>query len=676
MAKIISLKLTNFQGISSQNIDFGGLNTSIYGRNGTGKSTIANAIAWLLYDKPANGAANYSPKTYGDNGHIHNLDHTAEMVIELDGGTVLTLKRVYHEVYHKKRGTNNEEFDGHTTDHFVDGVPITEKEYKNRVVEICPPDMAKVLTQPWYFAEALSKDARRSTLLEVCGNITDKDVIDATPQIADLSEILRKPGTSGDLYTVDDYRKIAAARKAEINRELQAIPARIDEATLAIPQVVLPAADIDRQITEKAAEIAEANKKLAEIKTPASNDEADAAIRTEIANIEAQMAEGRAKHAEKENATQTAYNAQINDVHTRVGALKLDGLEKKHEADDKRRVLAGMRGDLEATKTHRAQLLKKHNEVSAQVWDSANETCPTCNRKLPEKDIEKMREEFNTKRSGRLEELTAEGRKVGKDAIAAKEAAIAEIQKNIAELDVAAAELEAKAAATRSELDRIKTPRKTDYSETDEYKALLAKLGKARLDRNTLTAKVNVEASAAIDAQEAVIKKLTDELEAIQQVKANTEQSAKLQDRINELSKQEKRLSEDYERTERGLYLCEVFVRAKVSMLTDSINKKFTRVRFRLFKEQNNGGLTDDCEVLVPGQGGAFVPWGEGANTGAKINAGLEIIKVLSQHYRTSLPIVCDNAEAVSDWTDVDAQLIRLVVTTTDDKLRVEYNEE
>jgi DNA repair exonuclease SbcCD ATPase subunit len=672
MARILSLTLTNFQGVTSQRIDFAGVNTTIYGRNATGKSTIANAMTWLLYDKAADGGKNYSPKTHGSDGHIHNLNHSAEMEIELDGGLVLTLKRVYHEVYHKKRGTNTEEFDGNVTDHYIDGVPVLEKEYKARVMEICPPDTAKVLTQPWYFAESMSKDERRCILLEVCGDITDDDVIRATPEIADLPEILKKPGSSQDLYTVDEFRRIAAARKADINRELGAIPSRIDEATRAIPEVVFDP-NINEKITGKRGRMEEENKKLAEIKAPASNDEADATVRAQIANIEARIAEGRAKHSEQAAAAQVGPNAQKNEILDRVNALRLEATGYRHELDDRRRVLEGMKRDLDHTNRRRAELLKEHANVSAQQWDANNEVCPTCKQTLPETDVEAMRNDFNAKKSERLEALQVEGSKVSKAVIADKEAAIANVEKYIAELEKAATEAESNIVEARKELDSVKTPVIPAYEATEDYKSKAAELSRAQQERANLRYKVQTGASEAIKAQEAVIGKLSNELTALLEVKANIEQVERLRARIEELSAQEKKLAGDYERTERGLYLCELFVRAKVSMLTNAINSKFTRVRFRLFKDHITGGLTDDCEVLVPGQGDAFVPWGEGANTGAKMNAGLEIIGVLSKHWKTSLPIICDNAECVSEWTKIDAQVIKLVVTTTDDKLRVEY---
>jgi chromosome segregation ATPase len=364
----------------------------------------------------------------------------------------------------------------------------------------------------------------------------------------------------------------------------------------------------------------------------------------------------------------------LNEIHTRISTLNLDAIEMRQEADNKRREADNKRREVERTKTRRAQLLKEHTEVLGQVWDTSKETCPTCKQQLPTGDIEAMRNEFNVSKSNRLAELQAAGKEVSKDVIAGLEVEVVSLEAEVTSLDAKVAEIEASIKTTRYEIDGIKTPRPAAYEETAEYKAQMAIIHKLRQERNDLKATTQRGVSEAIAAQEAVIRQLSGELERMQQVKAGQEQAKKLTERIEQLEKQEKELTKNYEKTELGLYWCELFVRAKVSMLTNAINRKFTKVKFRLFKEQINGGLTDDCEVLVPGQGGAFVPWGEGANTGAKINGGLEIIKVLSAHYKTSLPIVCDNAEAVSDWTDVEGvQLIKLVVTRDDETLRVEH---
>jgi predicted metal-dependent peptidase len=65
---------------------------------------------------------------------------------------------------------------------------------------------------------------RRRVLLDVCGDITDAEVIAATHDLRELPAILTMPGTENQLYTVDAYKRIAVSKKAEINRQLQTSP--------------------------------------------------------------------------------------------------------------------------------------------------------------------------------------------------------------------------------------------------------------------------------------------------------------------------------------------------------------------------------------------------------------------------------------------------------------------
>lgn len=83
--KLLKLTLNNFQGIKSLEFDFdGGKSASIYGDNATGKTTVYNAITWLLFDKASTAAKNFTPKTKGPDGDLHNLEHSSEGVFEMD----------------------------------------------------------------------------------------------------------------------------------------------------------------------------------------------------------------------------------------------------------------------------------------------------------------------------------------------------------------------------------------------------------------------------------------------------------------------------------------------------------------------------------------------------------------------------------------------------------------
>ena len=115
------------------------------------------------------------------------------------------------------------------------------------------------------------------------------------------------------------------------------------------------------------------------------------------------------------------------------------------------------------------------------------------------------------------------------------------------------------------------------------------------------------------------------------------------------------------------LFLCDEFTRYKVKFIEESINRRFSLVRFRLFKEQINGGLEECCDVLVKGSA-----VGDNLNTGAEFQAGVDIINTLSRCYGIYVPLFIDGCESVTGPLGADTQTIRLVVSENDKELRCE----
>ena len=121
------------------------------------------------------------------------------------------------------------------------------------------------------------------------------------------------------------------------------------------------------------------------------------------------------------------------------------------------------------------------------------------------------------------------------------------------------------------------------------------------------------------------------------------------------------------ESLEKMLYLLDEYTRFKTGFVEGSVNSLFRIARFRLYREQANGGTEDRCDVVYDG-----VPY-LGLNNGAKINVGIDIINALSRHYGVTVPLFVDNAESVTRLEESSAQVIRLVVSESDKELRVEY---
>ena len=144
------------------------------------------------------------------------------------------------------------------------------------------------------------------------------------------------------------------------------------------------------------------------------------------------------------------------------------------------------------------------------------------------------------------------------------------------------------------------------------------------------------------------------------------ESNRKASERIAELEAEEVKLSEKIAELEGLEMLSEEFIRAKVELLEEKVDSKFKYVSFKMFRNQNNGGLEECCEPCVNG-----VPFTSNLNDAAKINAGLDIINTLCSHYGVNAPIFIDNRESTNKIIDVDSQVINLRVSE-DKELKVE----
>lgn len=654
--KLIALKLRNFQGLRDEEFKLDGHSASIYGDNATGKTTIFNAITWLLFDKASTGAKNYSPKTKGPDGDLHNQEHSAKATFGLEDGRIVTFEKIYHEVYKKKRGSATEEFDGNTIDYYIDGVPVKEKEYSATLIALCggSPEKMKMLTMPHYFPEEMTWDARRKILLEICGDVSDEDVMRSTDDLKGLQDYLLMPGTTNQYYTVDEYKKIAGAKKTEINKQLQGIPGRIDEAQRAMPNIMgLNAEAIDNAIKSLAKQKSDLEIERAQAM---NGDIAFASLRNSIAEANAELSEARTTHLTQ--------GATMNEsVYAVISQAKMLQSKAKSSLQDAKTDFENVTRRISNLNQRRADLVNEYMDIQQETWDEGKETCPTCHQALPEESIQKLREDFNLSRGKRLENINARGQKeASKEMIEQLQATAKELEDKISEYTNAVQGQEEHLLSLQSQ---IKQP--VPFESTEHYSLIMAKISDLRKSEEDKGATIRQLASGQDDK----IQFLQDKIREQEETRSKINIVALQQERIKELEAQEKKLAAEYEQLEQGIYLCEVFIKTKVNMLTDKINDKFQSVRFRLFVEQQNGGIKEDCEVMIPAEGGRMVPY-VFSNNAARINAGLEIIDALSAHWGITMPVFVDNAESVTRLLDMSTQVIRLVVSKADKKLRLE----
>ena len=422
--RLKSLTLFNFQGIRDLHFCFEGQSASIYGDNGTGKTTVFNAITWLLFDKASTGAKNFSPKTKDADGKDFNyLEHGVEACFILANGQELTLRKVFKESWKKKRGSTIEEFSGHEVDYFVDGVPTKEKEYTATLTNyIGTSDHLKMLLMPSYFSEDLSWDERRRILLDMYGDVSAQDVIQSNPELEDFLDFLIVPGTTHKHYAIDEYKKIATSKRVEINKEMQSIPARIDEARKAMPDISnIDVSSIDLEISGLNSQIKarEEEKRL----VIAGNDDGNV-LRNQLAALNTQLAEARSKHS---NANSKANEA----VYSEIDYLKNSRRVTENSLASYKGELQKYQIQLENMQKDRQRLFDRYAQVYDLVWHG-DEICPTCERELPEDKINSAIEVFNLNKSKQLEAINKEGKsKCSKEMLAELEDKIAELTSTI-----------------------------------------------------------------------------------------------------------------------------------------------------------------------------------------------------------------------------------------------------
>lgn len=214
-----SLTLKNFKGIKDLQIDFSKV-TNIYGENATGKTTIVDSFMWLLFGKDSKDRKDFDIKTLDPNGEpLHGLEHSVTGVLEIDGSD-LKLQRIYKEKWSKPTGKAEQELKSHTTDYYLNDIPVKQKEYNEKINELLNEDIFKLVTSPLYFSN-LNWKKQREILLDIIGDVDDETVINYNSKLKKLDGVL-KDG-------VDNYLKRVKATLQKLKKDQETYPVRIDE---------------------------------------------------------------------------------------------------------------------------------------------------------------------------------------------------------------------------------------------------------------------------------------------------------------------------------------------------------------------------------------------------------------------------------------------------------------
>ena len=637
----------NFKGLENISFEFSGRETTLLGANGTGKSSFFAMFIWCLFGKDQFGRTDHQIKTLINGQTDRYKECEVELLLQVNDAEV-TLKRVYAENWVRPKGGAEDVFKGNETKRYINDIEVKATEYDSYVKELCSEDIFRVITNPAYFPN-LKEIEQRAILFKMVGDITDESVANGN---TDFTEFLQM--VSGKDF--ETFKKEISQRKKRLKDEVSSIPARIDELKRSFPEA-LNWIELEAQLEAKKQELATLESQINDLsKVSESVNQGRMAIQAEINTLEQANQAIQFKYQQEKNI-------QIEQKKVEIRGLYFQKANKSKDFNAKSSRLEFLNNRKESLTVKLKELGDRWRNTNKKelTFDPEAFECPTCKRALEPQDIEAKEAEmiasFNTKKAQQLKINEEEGKatKAELDSVNAEIASIGTVdQVDTSDLDIKIEQLQ----ADLKDFESIPL----QFSNDQEYKSNTAKIEQLKTNLTVPTTSTNNTASLL--EQKRTIQASIDEINSNLYKKTVIENTQK---RITELEALEKKLNQEIADLERKEFLQKSFEYAKNEAYQSRINEMFSLVKFNLFRQQVDGQIVPTCECHVNG-----VPYST-QNNAMQVAMGLDIINTISLHEGVYAPIFIDNRESVTSIPVIEAQIINLVVDSTQPTLTIKY---
>lgn len=658
------LRLLNFCGIRNAEYEFGDELTIIKGKNGLGKSTIANAIFYTLFGKDINGNS-LDIKTFDkDHNIIREIPHEVELTVRVhcigeEGASnqVIILKRKLTDSWDVDKCTN-------TYKYFVNGDICTANDYCNVVDSICPYDAFRLCSSSRHFV-CLSWQEQRNKLQALVGNISTDDITQGDEKFDFVVEALRK-------QDIDKYVHHLKYSRKEVQDQLDSVPIRLEESNKLLPK----AQDWEALATEKAQlneKLVELANKIQEIRTGGADKVRLDAIRKKI-----DFAEKRKRNMEQSAmnlATEQATKHQSDVITANIAATKAQSL-----VDD---LKATMRGYTESeihAKDKKEECERKVADINNRLdelsksrwsWNAEDGICPHCGQPLPAEDVERIKKEskdrFNEHKSNASKKIQEEFNGIQQEYTDAKNILekldndrmvttnqLVKANKTLKEAEFKKREVDAEKPKTYEQI----------LAEKEEYQQVVKELAdlQAELDKPFETEETSKMLTELEKEREPIGIRYNEVLELLGKKEAFDRITA----RIAEINEDKLTYRAQLDELDKQLDVVREYNQKADQLLEDRVNEHFRFVKWSMFKTNLKGEREATCECYHDG-----VPYRR-LNTAAKVNAGIDIAYTFAKYNEIEVPMLLDECESVNHPICRGGQQIRMVVTT-DDELKFEY---
>ena len=617
--KVTRLELNNFCGAKDLDVKFFD-RTIVKGVNGVCKTTIAHGICWILADKMADGSSPDSIRPKDENGNdIDYIDIEGTLTLTIDG-TEYTLKKKNVQDWVKDKTTQESRFRGNNNLFEINGIAKKRTDYEAFISQFIDIDLLLLCMNPNFFL--LMDNKKRRNALFGLGDDIDEELFASDERFEELRSQLEV----GNIY------EIMASVKRSINAQkdkLDEIPARIDEQSKELIYLS------DEEVADLNQKISDAESRLAEISTIESSQ---SDITKEISECKARMVtiQNEINLANQKASAESGFAEQklVQELALLRGSLpqyESRIKEAKSRISDHESMVKVYKNSIE--------------EIKAETFNDADLRCPVCGSKYTKAKLSELKDKWQDEQDKKILDNEHQCQDC--------EVRIEEIKKNIAgwesEITAKQTEIEAKEKELAG-LDKAEfVPAKIE--DNAEYITLTETV--KQLEESKATTLIDTGAEK---------QQLTVALTGYKAKLLSPNLNKAKETRIAELQAERLKVSQEIANNEKYLDLLKDYERAKIDLITKSINKYFKVIKWRFFRPQINGSYQEVCEGLVNG-----VSMDKLLNHGDRLLANLDLCEAYQRKAGVTVPLILDDSESIDSWRipKRDGQLI--VLRRTDD---------
>lgn len=625
--------LENFMCYAHAEFDFYAI-TKIMAKNGKGKSTIATAYLWCLFNSDYELKDNPVVRREVDGKSVDDMDTSVELTLDVDGKEV-TMKKVQVRTYNKDKTGYKDD-----NSYYINDVRKNLKDF-NAYLDV-DMNVFKMCSNVNAFLNQKPAEMREY-LFGLIGDVTDLDMASQKAELAELVPLLEK-------YATEELSAMNKATKAKITKDLPILDGQIKEKERDIQlKQAIDVSDLELQRNSLREQIADCvakqtdNDKLMSEYDKVSSDILN--LKFELNDMSRKANEDNVKaRREIENKICEKKDYLINIANT---------IQKNNSE------ISGYQNDIESGTRERNRLADVWKKIKEEKFDENTAVCPTCHRELPAEKIESLRSSFEKIKADRLAKVGKDGLEVKADVDNARDM-IPKLEECNKENVANQQKLEEEVADLEKQLSDL--PQEIDVSTTEEYKALEQKIA----EKEQAMHKANDVSAikAELKAQETTLRQQLADCES-QIAKSDT---AADEQRLEELRKSKIDSEQNKANAEKILDLLDELDKAKNEALTEAVNSHFSLVKWQLFEYAKNGNYKSCCIPTVDGKSILTTM----SNKGNRILGRVDICNSIQKISGISVPIILDDVENLDERNQkkvadmVDSQLIMLIVNDSE----------